>query len=176
MIRGKLIAWIAAIGSVVALCPVILAIIVFDTPVLPRSFTEILDICRVVGQWLVALSAAAWGYSLWCRRHPRFRTTFSLAFITSVVADLGFGTYARVQVLNQDIVDSLWRVLYYSALLPLPYMLFIAPFLFWGWLGASVAQKRGLPIGIGIFAIGALPLCYLYLIGHFLAYSSHRSS
>jgi hypothetical protein len=146
MLRGKWIAWIAIAGGVVALGSAVFS---------------------AVGMCIVTFAAGAWIYSLWHRHTPRFSMLFlSLAFLAYAIADLGFGVYAGVHVANQDIADSLRQTLYYGALQPLGTLLLIAPFLFLGWLGASVAHKRGVPIGIAMFAVGAVLLSYMYFTAH----------
>lgn len=172
--RRHWLAWTAGIGVLIAFAPSICAMILFESPVLPRGWSKTVDISATLGMFLIAIAAGLWLYSLWREHTPKqfSRAFLFLAFFTYLVCDLVFAIYARVNIGTDSLMHSVTESLYYMGVQPVALILGVGPFIFLGWLSASVAAIRGILAAILIFGIGALLLGNMYFWGHIDSQSS----
>lgn len=99
-------------------------------------------------------------------RHRPYMLFLGLAVAMFVVAHVGFEVYARLLVGRNGLSEALHETLYYSAIQPIGSMMLLAPFLFLGWMAASLAKKKTMKVGMLLFAVGVTILTVMYFKGH----------
>ncbi|HEX7249092.1 MAG TPA: hypothetical protein VF262_01775 [Burkholderiales bacterium] len=167
VLKGKWIAWIAGAGALITFGPASVAMILFDTPVLPKVWSRTVDGAATVGTFVLAFAAVLWAYALWQGHVRRHSSVFlALGLTAYALFDPGAAVYARIHVANTAPSEAITHTLYYMAIQPFGTVLLLAPFLCLGWLSSSMAIARGFHAGLIEFAIGTAALGYMYAVGH----------
>jgi hypothetical protein len=176
MINKRWIIWLAGIG--LFLNPVLgLAIVMlgelYSIYIWPQSLSTTIDITSEIGSILLSIALVLWIMYFWQKHSSRryYVLFLILAIVGYLICDLGFGVYIEVKMRHLSIYKSLYDNLYHIATQPLGTIMMVAPFLFLGWISASLAQKYKLSAAILLFLATFAVLGYMYFSGH-MAYEA----
>ena len=99
-------------------------------------------------------------------RDRPYHFLLGLSVALFLVASVGFGVIARVTVGEEAFSYAISQHLYYAAVQPVGTLFLFLPFVFLGWMSASLAKRRSLKHGLMLFLFGGLLLCFLYFDGY----------